>query len=78
MLIEVEKLNYTYASSEKEKVHALKDVSLNIRQGEFVALVQFRFREKYICQTFKWIDKGRFRRHSFPGRVYLSKKVSDQ
>lgn len=39
MLIEVEKLNYTYASSEKEKVHALKDVSLNIRQGEFVALV---------------------------------------
>ena len=39
MLIEVEKLNYTYASSEKEKVHALMDVSLNIRQGEFVALV---------------------------------------
>lgn len=38
MLIEIEHLNYTYVSSEKERVHALKDVSLAIEQGEFVAL----------------------------------------
>lgn len=38
MLIDIEKLNYTYPSSGEEKVHALRDVSVSINEGEFTAL----------------------------------------
>lgn len=38
MLMEIEKLNYTYPSSGEEAVHALRDVSLSIGEGEFLAL----------------------------------------
>lgn len=38
MLIEIEQLNYTYPSSGEEKVQALRNISVSIRQGEFTAL----------------------------------------
>lgn len=38
MLIEIESLNYTYPSFGNGKIHALKDVSLSIQKGEFLAL----------------------------------------
>ena len=38
MLMEIEKLNYTYPSSGEEAVHALRDVSLSVGEGEFLAL----------------------------------------
>lgn len=38
MLMEIEKLNYTYPSSGEEAVHALWDVTLSIEEGEFLAL----------------------------------------
>ena len=38
MLMEIEKLNYTYPSSGEEAVHVLRDVSLSVGEGEFLAL----------------------------------------
>lgn len=38
MLMEIEKLNYIYPSSGEEAVHALRDVSLSVGEGEFLAL----------------------------------------
>ena len=38
MLMEIEKLNYTYPSSGEEAVHALRDGTLSIEEGEFLAL----------------------------------------
>lgn len=55
MSIKLQNVNYIYGIGTGQEKHALKNINLEINDGEFIGLVgAYRFRKVNTCPAFKW------------------------
>ena len=60
MSIKIKNVNYTYSEGTAYEMHALKNINLEIPDGQFVGLIGHT-----VDTTFEWIDKGDQRKDLF-------------